>query len=164
MKNLLVVIFLMLLSCDSFQKRRLLKTEEYKHLIGTWEVTESSLVPFEHRFNCKKLDLHAIFSFNKRGDLDVYENEESRINCNVVQLFEINDNALILSGLEATSTYEILKLTENTLILKTDVVPFYFYNEENIKNDSGLYSKQIEDIRKNGIIITLTKKQSIFMD
>ena len=159
MKTLIIILFLALSGCNLFQKEELPKTDIYKKMIGKWKVVNSSFLPFEHRSYCEKLSLNSIFNFDKYGTLKIYENQTSDENCNDIQSYWIECDKLIVFEYDVGFDYEILKLTKDSLILKTNNVPEYLYSEENKNTKSDLNSKEVKNIQENGIIITLTKKR-----
>lgn len=154
----LVVIILTISSCDFFKNReKLPKTAQYIKLIGKWKVTKSSFLPFEHPSYCEKIGLNSIFEFDEYGILKVYENDKTNRNCNRSQKFWILENELIAFEYDVGFPYEILKLTSDTLVLKSENIPDFLFKEDKIQTIQGLESDDIKFISANGIIITLRK-------
>ena len=159
---LFTIFILNLLSCDLSKKpEKLPKTEQYEKLIGKWKVTKSNFLPFEHPSFCEKMELNSIFKFDEYGILRVYENEKTKRNCNDYQKFWIDGNEIIAFEYDVGFSYEILKLTSDSLIIKSEIVPAYFFKEENIKTAKDLQGDDIRFIRENGIIITLKKQETL---
>jgi len=107
------------------------------------------------------MQLNSIFEFNEYGILRVYENEETERNCNDYQKFWIDGTELIAFEYDVGFPYKILKLTSDSLIIKSEIVPAYLFKEENIKTVKDLEGDDIKFIRKNGIIITLKKQKNV---
>lgn len=154
----IIVLILIFFSCDFSKKpEKLPKTEQYEKLIGKWKVTKSNFLPFEHISYCKKLELNSIFEFDEYGILKVYENEKTQQNCNEYQIFWIDGNELVIFEYDVGFPYEIIKLTLDSLQIKTDNIPEYLYENMTIQNAIEFTSEKIEFIKQNGIIITLEK-------
>ncbi|NRD20953.1 hypothetical protein HNV08_12925 [Winogradskyella eckloniae] len=156
-----IVFILTFLSCDYFKKKeKLPKTEQYEKLIGKWKVTHSNFLPFEHPSFCERMELNSIFEFDEYGILRVYLNKKTKQNCNDYQKFWIDGTELIAFEYDVGFPYEILKLTSDSLIIKSKIVPTYLFKEENIKTVKDFEGDDIKFIRKNGIIITLKKEKT----
>ncbi|MGY5353485.1 hypothetical protein [Wenyingzhuangia sp. IMCC45467] len=157
-----IILIFSLLSCNNSKKtEKLPKTEKYEKLIGKWKVIKSNFLPFEHISFCEKLNLNSIFEFDEYGVLNVYENEKYRQNCNENQTFWIEGNELVIFEYDFGFSYEIIKLTSDSLRIKTEQVPKYLYKNMTIQNASEFTSEKIEFVEKNGIIITLEKVKNI---
>ncbi|WP_159038659.1 hypothetical protein, partial [Brumimicrobium mesophilum] len=157
-----IVFILTLLSCDFPKKpEKLPKTEQYEKLIGKWKVIESNFLPFEHISFCEKLELNSIFEFDEYGILKVYENEKTKRNCNEYQIFWIDGNELVIFEYDVGFPYEIIKLTSDSLQIKTDNIPEYLYEKMTMKNALEFTSEEIKFIEKNGIIITMKKIKNV---
>lgn len=158
----IISLILTFLSCDfSNKQEKLPKTDQYEKLIGKWKVTKSNFLPFEHPSFCEKLELNSIFEFDEYGILRVYENGKSNRNCNNSQKFWIDGTELIAFEYDVGFPYQIIKLTADSLVIKSDIVPNNLYKEENVKTVKDLESDDIKFIRKNGIIITLEKEKKV---
>lgn len=157
-----IVIILTLLSCNFSKKpKKLPKTEQYEKLIGKWKVTNSNFLPFEHISYCEKLEINSVFEFDEYGILKIFENGTKKRNCNGDQIFWIDKNELIVFEYDIGFSYEIIKLTSDSLQIKTERTPQYLYKNMTIQNASGFTSEKIEFIKKNGIIITLKKIKNV---
>ena len=153
-----IVIILTLLSCDLSKKhKKLPKNEQYEKLIGKWKVTNSNFTPFEHISYCEKLELNSVFKFDEYGVLKIFENGIKKRNCNGDQRFWIEKNELIIFEYDFVFPYEIIKLTSDSLQIKTERIPQYLYENMTIQNASEFTSEKIEFIKNNGITITLEK-------
>ena len=158
----IIVLILNFFSCDFFIKpEKLPKTEQYAKLIGKWKVTESNFLPFEHPSYCEQLELNSVFEFNEYGILKVYRDEKAKQNCNRHQIFWIDENELIAFETDVGFPYEILKLTSDSLVLKSAIVPAFLFKEEKNKTVKDLEDDDIKYIRKNGIVITLKKQKNV---
>ena len=107
------------------------------------------------------MELNSIFEFDEYGVLRVYENEQTKQNCNDYQKFWIDGTELIAFEYDVGFPYEILKLTSDSLIIKSKIVPAYLFKEENIKTVKDLEGDDIKFIRNNGIVITLKKEKIV---
>ncbi len=157
------IVFILTFSSCNFSKKpkKLPKTEQYEKLIGKWKVTKSNFLPFEHPSYCEEIGLNSIFEFDEYGILKVYENHKTERNCNDYQKFWIDGTELIAFEYDVGFPYEILKLTSDSLIIKSEIVPAYLFKEEKIQTVKNLESDDIKFIRKNGIIITLEKEKTL---
>lgn len=107
------------------------------------------------------MGLNSIFEFDEYGILKVYENDKTKRNCNDYQKFWIDETELIAFEYDVGFPYEILKLTSDSLIIKSEIVPAYIFKEENIETAKDLEGDDIKFIRENGIIITLKKQKKV---
>ena len=158
----ILFIFFIFFNCDFSKKpEKLPKTKEYEKLIGRWKVTESNFLPFEHPSFCEKLELNSIFEFDQYGVLKVYENEKNKHNCNDYQIFWIEKNELIVFEYDVGFPYEIIKLTNDSLQVKSDNIPNYLFSGEKIQTVSDYKSDEIKFIQENGIVITMKKIKTL---
>lgn len=135
----------------------LISIELTKSLIGEWKVVESNLLPFTHISFCNDLGINSIFEFNKDGSLKVYRKIFDICNCNWEQSFWTDSLNLVIFEHDVGYTYEILKLKNDTLILKNTHLPDELYkNRENIQDTIEL-KESYKGLEKDGIIIKLTK-------
>ncbi|MCI2230448.1 hypothetical protein MC378_14810 [Polaribacter sp. MSW13] len=159
---LILILILTLLSCNFSKKpEKLPKTEQYEKLIGKWKVINSNFLPFEHISYCEKLELNSIFEFNEYGELKIYKNRTEKRNCNGNQKFWIDKNEIIVFESDFGFPYEILKLTSDSLKIKTERIPKYLYERMTIQNAIEFTNEKIEFIKENGIIITLEKTKNV---
>ena len=150
------------MSCNFSKKpEKLPKTEQYEKLIGKWRVTNSNFLPFEHISYCEKLEINSVFHFDEYGILKVYENDKKRRNCNQDQIFWIKDNDIIVFEYDFGFPYEIIKLTSDSLQIKTDRIPTYLYDNPTNQNDIDSITVKMEFINENGIIITMEKIKNV---
>ena len=157
-----IIILLNLLSCDFSKKpEKLPKTEQYGKLIGKWKVISSNFLPFEHISYCEKLELNSMFEFSEYGELKIFENGTEKRNCNGNQIYWIDKKELIVFESDFGFPYEIIKLTSDSLRIKTERIPEYLYENMTIQNASEFTNEKIEFIKKNGIIITLEKIKDV---
>jgi len=157
-----IVFILTFSSCDFSKKpEKLPKTEQNEKLIGKWKVTHSNFLPFEHISYCEKLELNSVFEFDQYGILKIYENEKTRRNCNKDQIFWIEKNELIIFEYDFGFPYELIKLTTDTLQIKTDRIPQYLFEKMTIQNAKDFSNEKIKFIEKNGIIITMEKIKNV---
>ena len=159
---LMLILILTLISCNFSKKpEKLPKTEQYEKLIGKWKVTNSNFLSFEHISYCEKLELGSIFEFNEYGELKIYKNRTEKRNCNGNQNFWIDKNEIIVFESDFGFPYEIIKLTPDSLKIKTERVPKYLYEKMTIQNAIEFTNEKIEFIKENGIIITLEKTKNV---
>lgn len=160
MKSGLKILFLFILvvSCNLSNRKELPNTDEYKKLIGKWNVVESNFLPFDHISFCKGLDLGTIFYFDKFGVLKVYESIVEKDYCNDKQSYWIKDDDLVIFEWDIAWSYEILILTSDTLKVKIDKIPFYL-EEELFVGDGNDFNDdpRVKFIREVGIIVTMKK-------
>ena len=149
---------MILASCNYSKKpKKLPKTKQYEKLIGKWKVTKSSFLPFEHPSFCEKIGIKSVFDFDEDGILKVYENQTTTQNCNEYQVFWIDANELIVFEYDVHFPYQILKLTHDSLVLKTTNVPDYLLINEPVNPEIDTKNDTIDYIVNNGIVITLIK-------
>ncbi|WP_288955688.1 hypothetical protein [uncultured Polaribacter sp.] len=130
-------------------------------MIGKWELTKSNFLPFEHPSFCEKMGLNSVFEFDEYGILKVYENRKTTRNCNEYQIFWIDGKELVVFEYDIGFTYEIIKLTSDSLQIKTDHIPEYLFENMTIQNASDFTNEKIKFIEKNGIIITMKKIKTL---
>ena len=126
-------------------------------MIGKWKLTNSNFLPFKHPSFCEKIDkleLSSIFEFDEYGILKVYEKNRIKKNCNGLQAFWIEENELVLFDAHVGYRYEIIKLTSDSLRIKTEEIPLYLIENENM-------NEKLEFVEKNGIILTLKKMKTL---
>ena len=164
MKNLIFFIFLIFIGCDfSKNPEELPKTVEYAKIIGEWKLIESNVLPFDHGYDCKNLELNSIFTFDKYGIIKVYENDSKNKNCNNLQAFRIEENILSVFDGHVIPSYEILKLKSDTLVLKLEnFIPTRLEDEQSkIPLNNGKLIPEIDFILNNGIILKLIKIKTL---
>ena len=145
MKNLLLILVLLLiLSCNN-------KGINKKDIIGKWKAFDSNIIPFTHPSSCKKLDLNTVLQFDLNGVPKLFPSSKDT-NCILYQNYFIKDSLLVFNELDMQFSYDILKLSKDTLIIRSSKIPYYFFETESKKQ------KQIlETIKKEGIIISFKK-------
>lgn len=121
---------------------------------GKWKVINSTILPFEHISYCDKLELNSVFEFKTDGKLNVFESVGGK-KCTKDQTYNVRGNKLGILEWDMAFDYEIVKLSSDTLKLKIDRTPKYFWTESNL-NDEKI-EKKLEEIKQNGIMITLEK-------
>tara|TARA_R110002126_G_C10151631_1_gene471759 strand:- start:31 stop:498 length:468 start_codon:yes stop_codon:yes gene_type:complete len=146
-------------SCTDLSKKpeKLPKTEQYEKLIGKWKLINSNFLPFKHPSFCEKLEkleLNSIFEFDEYGILKVYQKGKTKRNCNELQAFWIEKNELVLFDAHVGFRYEIIKLTSDSLRIKTEQVPLHIIENENM-------NEKLKFIEKNGIILTFEKIKNV---
>jgi hypothetical protein len=151
-----ILILVIFFGCKSENK----KLNSQKEVItespinGKWKVTNSTVLPFEHISYCDKLELNSVFEFKEDRTMNVYETVNGKI-CTKDQTFKVQGKKLEILEWDMIFDYEILELTSETLKLKIEQTPSYFWTESNL-NDEKI-KKELEEIKENGIIITLEK-------
>lgn len=120
-------------------------------IVGKWNVVASNVIPFEHPSFCEKLELNSVFEFKKDHSLNVYEKEKGK-KCTTQQQYSIyQENLKMIEG-DMVFMYEIKSLTSDTLKLRISALPDYFNNKPNQTE------KNLEQIKKDGVLLTLIKK------
>ena len=146
------------LGCDLSEKpEKLPKTEQYEKLIGKWKLKKSNFLPFKHPSFCEyieKLELNSTFEFDEYGILKVYEKGKNKKNCNQLQAFWIEKNELVLFDAHVGYRYEIIKLTSDSLRIKTIDIPLHLIENENM-------NEKLKFVKKNGIILTMEKIKTL---
>ena len=157
MKRLTYILILVIFfSCKSENK----KVNPEKEVIiespinGKWKVINSTILPFEHISYCDKLELNSVFEFKKDRTLNVYETVNGKT-CTKDQTFKVRGKKLVILEWDMVFEYNILELTSETLKLKIKRAPSYYWTESNL-NDEKI-KKELEEIKENGITITLKK-------
>ncbi len=107
------------------------------------------------------MGLNSVFEFDEYGILKVYENRKTTRNCNEYQIFWIDGKELVVFEYDIGFTYEIIKLTSDSLQIKTDHIPEYLFENMTIQNASDFTNEKIKFIEKNGIIITMKKIKTL---
>lgn len=154
-----VVVFFLLAGLYFFNKyERLPKTEEYENLIGRWEVVHSTFIPFEHISFCEELELNSIFQFSRYGVLRVFESDNTRRNCNQFQNFWISGKELVVFEYDVPFSYEILKLSSDTLQLLNKRIPHGLLEKMEPQSIEIFVEDKTKYIIENGNIITLVKQ------
>lgn len=160
MRIIFTIALLVFTSCNFQPKKELPKTKQYSQLIGKWKVINSSFLPFEHISYCDRLEVNSIFVFDKFGTITVYENESSKNNCNQNQSYWIENDKLNIFEYDFVFTYDVLKLTSDTLKLKTTNAPDYLYSGELLSEPADSErNMKIDYIHEKGITITLMKEK-----
>jgi hypothetical protein len=126
-------------------------------LIGNWKVVESNLLPFEHISFCKDLGINSIFNFNESGILKIYKDHETNRHCNEKQLFWTDSLKLIIFEYDVGFDYDIIKLDDDSLILRNYWYPDWIYNESTILDTMVEFKDEYKELNQTGIIIKLTK-------
>ena len=157
LKYLYISLTILLISCSNGAKNELPKTEEYNNLIGQWTVTASDFSPFEHLSYCNKLGVDSVFDFDKYGMIRVYDHQDTKEACNQDQKYWIKDDKLVIFEDDFGFDYKIISLTSNNMILHTDHVPTYLF--ENYPEKEDRLSIDITELQNKGITIQLTKVQ-----
>ncbi|RZS92458.1 hypothetical protein [Aquimarina brevivitae] len=152
-----IFIALLCIGCNTTPKKELPNTPEYTNLIGQWQVTQSDLLPFEHQSYCKQLGLESVFAFDKYGKIKIYGDKKEEQFCNLDQKFWIKDDKLVIFEDDFGFDYQIVSLTSEKLILHTDHMPAYLF--ENSANDAKSKSFDITRLQDKGITIQLSKIQ-----
>jgi hypothetical protein len=150
---LLITLFF---ACNSNRASRKLSSST-QSIIGKWEVVDCNVLPFEHISYCEKLNLNSIYEFESTGELKVFENDSSKINCNQTQTFWVDSVGLNIFEYDFTFTYDLLKLSSDSLVLRTWTLPKYL-SEEIWKTHSIDYENDTtRKIKRDGIIIRLKR-------
>jgi hypothetical protein len=151
-----IVIFL---SCHSSSKpEERPKTKEYLNIFGKWKVVNASYVNFDHISYCEKLGVNSIFTFNKYGETKVYEDNKTSKNCNEIQQYWIKNDDLVFFEYDFFFNYKIIKLSKDSLILKSEHFPRFLENKISLQDYiNGKRDSINERIKKEGITITLKK-------
>lgn len=152
-----VFIFIGLSFLNKYE--RVPKTEEYENLIGKWKVVHSTFIPFEHISFCKELELNSIFQFSKYGVLRIFESDNTRRNCNQFQNFWISGKELVVFEYDVPFSYEILKLSSDTLQLKNKRIPHGLLEKMEPQSIEIFGEDKIKYITENGNVITLVKQK-----
>jgi hypothetical protein len=158
LKKTIFFVSLILLSCKSQKINENSDNIFYNQIQGKWRVIESNILPFEHFQSCGKLGINTIFEFDDLRKMKVYSNKNMKQVCSEIQTYGLNgNNDLVIMIYDFGISYEILKLTTDSLFLKTNKVPRDLYNKSKtlVKGDAEL--DKINEIKNNGIIIKLTK-------
>ena len=148
---LILVIFL---SCKSEKVKSEKEVITESPINGKWKVINSTILPFEHISYCDKLELNSVFEFKKDRTLNVHETVNGKT-CTKDQTFKVRGKKLMILEWDMVFEYNILELTSETLKLKIKRAPSYYWTESNL-NDEKI-KKELEEIKKNGITITLKK-------
>ena len=135
------------------------KTEAEKDglIYGKWQVVHSTYLPFEHISYCENVNLESIFEFTTDETLEVYETEQSN-SCTKDQTFKVLGSTLQIIEWDMVFDYDILMLTRDSLMLKTDRIPSEFWTNAH-PNDSILQAK-IKAFKETGIQFTLRKMET----
>jgi hypothetical protein len=155
-----ILILTIFLGCKSDNKKsdfgKTTNTEKKSEspINGKWKVINSTILPFEHISYCDKLELNSVFEFKTDGKLNVFESLDGK-KCTKDQTYKVRGNKLGILEWDMAFDYEIMKLSTDTLELKIDRTPSYFWSESNL-NDEKI-KKELEKIKQNGIIISLEK-------
>lgn len=126
-------------------------------LIGRWKVVESNLLPFEHISFCKDLGINSIFDFNESGILKIYKDQETNQHCNEKQLYWTDSLKLIIFEYDVGFDYDILKLDNDSLILRNYWYPDWIYNESTILDSIIEFKDEYKELKQTGIMTKLTK-------
>jgi hypothetical protein len=123
-------------------------------IVGKWLVLNSTVLPFEHISYCDKLNLNSVFEFKKDRTLNVYEKLEGKT-CTKDQTYKVRGMKLVILEWDVAFEYEIKKLTSDTLQIKIERTPSYFWTETDLSD--RIVKEKLEDIKENGIIVTLER-------
>ena len=156
MKYILTPLFVFLLSCSNGAKKELPETEEYTNLIGQWTVTASDFSPFEHLSYCTSLGVDSVFDFDKYGLMKVYGDQQTNEACSENQKYWIKKDKLVIFEDDFGFDYKIVSLTTDKMILHTDHIPTYLF--ENDQNDEKK-TADIAQLQNTGITIQFSKVQ-----
>jgi|TARA_B110000240_G_C13287335_1_gene362722 hypothetical protein len=151
-----ILILVIFFGCKSENKKVNTEKEAITEspINGKWKVINSTILPFEHISYCKKLELNSVFEFKKDRTLSVYETINGKT-CTKNQTFKVRGKKLEIFEWDMIFDYEIMELTAESLKLKIKRTPSYYWTESNL-NDEKIKT-ELEEIKENGIIITLEK-------
>lgn len=157
LKYIFAPLIIFLIGCSNGAKKELPETEEYANLIGQWTVTASDFSPFEHLSYCNKLGVDSVFDFDKFGMMKVYDHQNTKEACNQDQKYWIKEDKLVIFEDDFGFDYKIVSLSSNKMILHTDHVPTYLFENDPANGDQ--VSSDIAQLQEKGITIQLIKRK-----
>ena len=156
MSKYLFILIITILSCVRQNENSPIRIKGGQQIFGQWKVVRCSFLPFAHNSFCTKLNLYSIFEFQTNGIVKVYENENAKSNCNNIQTFWIDSSGLNFFEYDFSFKYNLIKLTQHSLVINSKEVPQYLVKEEfekarRVENDT------IKEILQKGITIRMTR-------
>jgi len=136
-KVIVVLSIIFLFGCVENKTPLIFKKESDKNIIRTCNVTESTLLPFEHISFCNNLNINSKFNFDEFGNVKIYEKENDTKYCNSTQSYWIDSIELNFFEYDFSFGYELKKLTRDSLII-------YNKYQINTQIDTGIIIKLVK--------------------
>lgn len=158
MRSLIFALFF-LLSCGAenakIENSREPRSENHA-IVGSWIVTGSNIIPFDHISFCKDISLNSVFEFDENGCLRVVDSKTGAYcNTEISQSYHVKGNVLKMSECDMLFEYKIQKLNSDTLVLRIDRIPEHYYTDT-IQNEIKM-ENELREISTNGINVTFVR-------